>query len=274
MKPLLAHIQLQSGQYEIICKYMAAKKLVINADKTHLLVLGTRGMAENRNLVSMQADEHTIRPSKQEKLLGCIVSDNLKWRHHILENEQSMVRQLTSRVNGLSMITLKADFKTKLMVANGLVISKVCYLIQLWGGCEGYLLKVLQVQVNKAARCVTGLSGFTSTKKLMDKCGWLTVKQLVVYQTTILVHKTLQTRRPLYLHTRFSTDYSYSTRQYSTGCIRLDETYRCRSDLPETSFRHRGAHHCIALPAQIRTSRKLKSWLKQIRKEAIQDPYL
>ncbi len=96
------------------------------------------------------------------------------------------------------------------------------------------------------------------------------MKQLVVYQTTILVHKTLQTRRPLYLHTRFSTDYSYSTRQYSTGCIRLDETYRCRSDLPKNSFRHRGAHHYNALPAQIRTSRnlttfklKLKRWIKQ-----------
>ena len=88
-------------------------------------------MAEKRNMVSMQADNHTIMPSKQEKLLGCIVSDNLKWKQHILENEQSMVRQLTSRINGLSMITSKADFSTKLMVANGLVMSKVCYLIQL-----------------------------------------------------------------------------------------------------------------------------------------------
>ena len=65
---------------------MAANKLVINADKTHLLVLGTRSMAEKRNMVSMQADNHTIMPSKQEKLLGCIVSDNLKWKQHILEN--------------------------------------------------------------------------------------------------------------------------------------------------------------------------------------------
>ena len=93
-----------TAQYEEISKYMAANKLVINADKTHLLVLGTRAMGEKRNLVNIQADEHNIRPSKQEKLLGCIVSDNLKWRHHILEHEQSLVRQLTSRVNGLSII--------------------------------------------------------------------------------------------------------------------------------------------------------------------------
>ena len=40
-------------------------------------------------MVSMQANEHGIRPSNQEKLLGCIVSDKLKWIQHILENEQS-----------------------------------------------------------------------------------------------------------------------------------------------------------------------------------------
>ena len=73
-----------TDQYQIISKYMAANKLVINDDKTHLLVLGTKSMDEKRNLVSMQAGNHTIMPSKQEKLLGCIVSDNLKWRYYIL----------------------------------------------------------------------------------------------------------------------------------------------------------------------------------------------
>ena len=166
-------------QYEVISQYMAANKLVINAEKTNLLVLGTKAMTERRSLVSMQAGEHTIKPSKQEKLLGCIVSDNLKWKNHILQHNQSIVRQLTSRINGLSMITSKADFNTKLMAANGLVISKICYLIQLWGGCESYLLNTIQVQMNKAARLVTGLSRFTSTRKLMERCGWLTAKQLV-----------------------------------------------------------------------------------------------
>ena len=55
------------------------------------------------------------------------------------------------------------------MVANGVVISKFCYLIQLWGGAEAYLLKSLQVLQNRAGiytgeqpniqvnRCNTGI---------------------------------------------------------------------------------------------------------------------
>ena len=94
---------------------MSANKLVINDDKTDLLVLGTKAIKEKRARVTMKAGIHTIKPSKQVKLLGCTVSENLKWRQHILDSEMSMVRQLTSRVNGLAMISPRADFSTKLM---------------------------------------------------------------------------------------------------------------------------------------------------------------
>ena len=234
------------------------------------MVLGTKATAERRNQVSMLADDPTIKPSKQEKLLGCIISDNLKWRDNILQHNQSIVRQLTSRINGLSMITFKADFKTKLMAANGLVVSKICYLIQLWGGCESYLLHVLQVQMNKAARLVTGLPRFTSTRKLMERCGWLTAKQLVVYQSVLMVHKTILTRKPYYLHSRLCREYAHNTRQHTTGCIRIDQSFRCRSDLPRNSFRHRGAHNYNTLPPELRNTKnmgtfkyKLKQWIKQ-----------
>ena len=46
------------------------------------------------------------------------------------------------------------------MVANGIVISQLCYLIQLWGGSEGYLLNSLQIIMNRAARSVTGYNCF------------------------------------------------------------------------------------------------------------------
>ena len=62
---------------------MAANKLVINDDKNHLLVLGTRSMAEKRSLVVMQAGNHIIVPSQKEKLLGCVVSETLKWSQHV-----------------------------------------------------------------------------------------------------------------------------------------------------------------------------------------------
>ena len=155
------------------------------------------------------------------------------------------------------------------MTVNGIVISKACYLIQLWGGCEGYLLHAIQVQLNRAARIITGKSGYISTRKLMEACGWLSAKQLVVYQSTLMIHKTILTWKPYYLHSRLNQEYSYETRQQTSGCIRLDQTFRYRGDLPRNSFRVRGTTGYNSLPADIRASltmttfkSKLKKWIR------------
>ena len=147
---------------------------------------------------------------------------------------------MTSRINGLCMVASRADFSTRLMVANGIVMSRICYLIQLWGGCEGYMLHSIQMQMNRAARSVTGLSGFTSTKRLMVSCGWLSLKQLVVYHSVTMIHKTLKSGSPTYIYKRLSSVYSYTTRQCTTGNIRKDKTFSSSSSLPRNSFRNEG----------------------------------
>ena len=50
---------------------------------------------------------------------------------------------------------------------------------------------------------------YTSTRWLMEACVWLSVKQLVVYQSTVMVHKTLLTCKPYYLHSKLNMEYSY-----------------------------------------------------------------
>ena len=82
------------------------------------------------------------------------------------------------------------------MLANGLFMSKLVYLIPLWGGCEDYLLKALQLVQNKAARCVTRRGIYTSTRDLLKECGWLSVNQLVFFHTVLLLFKVRRTRQP------------------------------------------------------------------------------
>jgi hypothetical protein len=58
--------------------------------------------------------------SEVEKLLGC-----LKWTEYIQNNENSVISSLKTRLNGLKKISYFASFKTRLMVANGIFISKL-----------------------------------------------------------------------------------------------------------------------------------------------------
>ena len=219
-----------TAQYKAISGYMVANKLVINDEKTNLMVMGNKSSRVVREQVELKAGNFSIKPAKTGKLLGCELSDDLKWKQHIRDSEKSLLRQLTSRANGLAIIGSKADLNTRLMIANGVFISKLCYLIQLWGGCENYLLHSLQVLQNKTARSVTRWPGYTSTRRLMAACGWLSVKQLVVYHRVTMVYKTLKSCTPTYLHNRLTTStHTLGTRQSSTGQIRQDETYRFRS---------------------------------------------
>ena len=59
------------------------------------------------------------------------ICEDLKRKEHVLGSDPSLVRQLTSRVNGLLKVAARATFSNRLSVANIISVSKLCYLIQL-----------------------------------------------------------------------------------------------------------------------------------------------
>ena len=126
---------------------------------------------------------------KCERLLGVCIQDDLKWSNYILHDEKSLIKQLSTRLQALRMISSAGSFKIRLMVANGIFCSKLIFQICLWGGTEEYLLNALQVVQNKAARFVTRRDRYTSVQDLIRQCGWISVKQLVFYHSVILIYK-------------------------------------------------------------------------------------
>ena len=173
-------------------------------EKNHLVVMGTPKNKENRKLVKVIAGNEVIRPTQSEKLLGLNINENLKWQDHILTNEKSLVRNLTSRANAISKLSVSASFKTRLKVANAIFNSILIYMIPVWGGTEEYVIQALQVMQNKVARSVTKLPWDTPTQKLLLQCNWLSVKQLTTYHTLLQVYKIRQTGEPKYIMDKFS----------------------------------------------------------------------
>jgi hypothetical protein len=258
-----------SETYKCIADYMAANKLVINADKTHLLVMGTQAMSGARQQVQLSAGEHLIAPTPTEKLLGCNIHQNMKWGEHLQNSEQSLMRQLTSRVNAISKLAVNATFRTRLMAANGAFMSVLIYLIPLWGGTEQYLLKGLQVLQNRAARCVTKQSWYTPIRQLLNQCNWMSVHQLIQYHSILQTHKVLKAQTPLYLSTKLVTDHPYPTRQATGGGIRHTADNSGQSSLAQKSVFGRAHTTYNSIPVEIRTARslpvfkkKLKGWIR------------
>ena len=177
-----------------------------------------------------------IRPIKTEKLLGIYIQDDLKWSQYIQNHDKSLIRQLNTRLNALKIVTKSASFKVRLMVANGIFMSKLIFQIALWGGAEENLLNSVQKVQNKAARLVTNRSKYTPVKELLNQCGWLSVRQLVFFHSSVLIHKTMEVTYPKYIYSKLSSEFPYNTRLADSKVVRMGPKCQSKLELTEKSF--------------------------------------
>ena len=258
-------------KYKELSEYMSNNKLCINSDKTHLLVMTSSKMHKiHGNFgITLNTGTEIIEPQDHEYLLGGIISSNFKWIEHIRDHKKSMLNQITSRLNALNKISRISSFKTRKVIADGIIMSKFSYLIQLYGGTSEFLINLLQKLQNKAARLVTKLDWYTPVPVLMNQCGWLSIRQLIVYHSLVLVFKTKNNTKPEYLHNKLFPDYSQKTRLTSSNGIRLRPGKKKQTELGNQNFVPSASMLWNNLPPKIRQLESigkfkidLKIWIK------------
>ena len=249
---------------------MAKNKLILNSDKTHLMIK-TSSRKHNTNGdfgICLNTGTETILPQCEERLLGANLSNNLCWNTHIRESKSSLISNLTSRINALCKVSYYANFKTRKMVANGIVMSFLSYLIPLYGGCAEYLLTALQTLQNRAARHVTKSSWNTSASAMLSQIGWLNVRQMVAFHSLMLIFKAKQDHKPVYLHSQVSATFIVNTRLAVNNGMK--ENRRIKSSLGQQSFIPRSISQWNSVPWDIRGisniakfKRRVKEWMKK-----------
>ena len=149
-------------------------------------------------------------------------------------------------------------------------MSRLIYMISVWRGAQKYLLNRLQVQQLTAARAVCGyLSRFWSERKLLQRVGWLSIRQLIYFHTVLQAHKVIISGKPAGLLESISTNHPYRTRNATMGRIRFGENFCGESSLVTTSFKHRAVHFYNEVPASVymgtlpAVKYKLKDWIKK-----------
>ena len=219
-------------------------------------------------LITLNTGSETIYPVQCEKLLGAMVSDDFTWNAHIRDVDSSLFRTLVCRVNALAKISSSASFKTRKMIANGIVMSKLVYLIQVWGGCHNYLIHALQLVQNRAARLVTQLNRYTSVNKLLQQCGWLSVHQLVQYHILLLVYQVKHEKKPTYFSDKLNLEFNRETRLATSGGIRRCGTNKFSRT--QSGFISKGSQYWNVLPFEIRQSKsktsfkvKINEWIRR-----------
>ena len=254
-----------AAKYQSVAEFMANNQLKLNSDKTHMLIM-TSSIKHKKHQdfdIKLDTGHEFIEPVQNEKLLGAHIANNFKWNNHIRDNEKSLFKFLTSRINALAKVSYIASFQTKKMIANGIVMSLIVHLIQLYGGCSDYLLQFIQTLQNRAARIVTKQGWGTATRVLLSQCGWLSVRQLVEYHSLVLMFKVLQDRKPVYLHEKVSVEFVQKTRQATGGSIRETRTFE--KDAGISSFIPRTTKVWNELPVEMKMMSNQEKFKKKVK---------
>ena len=94
--------------------------------------------------------------------------------------------------------------RSKKILVEGLVVSKLRYLITVWSVTTDTNLHRAQVLLNDAAKFITNKTRRTSTTELIIACGWMTITEMADHCKLLLLWKTLKLKFPMYLSDRIS----------------------------------------------------------------------
>ena len=240
---------------ELVSKWMLSNKLKLNADKTHLMTVGTsRRLAMQESKLVVKMDGFILQESEEmfETLLGCQVEPTLKWHRQVEEVLKKLKKRLTALENLRSII----PFHLRKRITEGMFTSVLVYCLPLFSGCDKFETEALQVMQNKAARLVTHMGMRTSRQTIFTQVGWLTVNQLSFYHSALSTYRIRQNQEPEYLS-------NIMNRNNRANRIIIPNT---DLTLAQQSYCFRGSAQWNSLPGYLRNTWKISTFKSQLKK--------
>ena len=126
---------------EKIKTFLDANSLAINLGKTEIVEIMVRqkrakvtGLPPQITVTKPDGSLKVIVSKDSCKLLGANLNKNANWSHHLNLGEKPLLSSCRSILGALTHIAKNLPTESKLLLANGLLISRIIYLLPMWGG--------------------------------------------------------------------------------------------------------------------------------------------
>ena len=192
---------------KLLCNWLRANKISLNASKTELIIFRDPRKKIQREL-KIKINGKKLIPCKSVKYLGIYIDCHLNWKTH-----QSEILSRLTRANGmLCKIRHFVVFETLKMIYFGIFSSILMYGSQIWGQ-QNQILKNLQILQNKAIRIINFQPPRTSATPIFKKCEILKLTDDVNLQKKLFAHDSLNNKLPNSIsHQLFFVDTIYNLR--------------------------------------------------------------
>ena len=196
-----------------------------------------------------------VKSTKSNILLGAAIQVDLQLRSHMETGENPLLASIRQKIETLKHLGNAIPRKSKLQLANRLIVSKILYLIPLYGGTYPKYMDKLQILLNNTMRIITGLGKRTKCRKLLEEVKWLSIYELAELHSIILTWKMINLGAPSYLSEKIKIT---EDNMISTDKPRLQNTAR--------GFRWRCVPLWNSMEQDIRTETSLPIFKKNLKK--------
>lgn len=163
----------------------------LNTDKTEVLYISSKRNAEDFRIT---VNDKTFLPSGQIKTLGLIKDNQLKWKQHI----NSVVKSCNAtlwKIRSFYNIMNSANLK---ILIDSLVLSKLYYMIVVWGDCDNVSFKKITKIFNSAVR--------VAKLDLSEPHIWLNPSNKFLFELANLSYVSLYNTGPAILNNKIRLD--------------------------------------------------------------------
>ena len=238
--------------------------MTINMDKTKLVEIMIK---QKHCKIPREPPQLSVKNSRQQteiitdsgkvRILGMNIQGNMTWNSHLETGDKPLLPKLRKNLGLLKSLGKKLPPGTRNTLATGLLLSRINYLVGVWGGgAPSSLIRKAQTIQNAAARWVTSSHRRTRVSVLLELTGWLSVVEMTTLSTITQMWKILHNNSPRNLSEKISVD-------PANGKIRLLET---RLQFTKQKYLHRAGENWNKMPQYLRETRTLGCFKKQARK--------
>ena len=227
---------------------MSSNLLSLNQSKTEFLLIGLPAqLSKISDPTLLMPSNVIIKPAQSARNLGVILDSTLSMSDHI----SSVSKSCFLSIRDLRRIRNTLDFSTAHTIAKSLIHSKLDNCNSLFLNLPHSQLARLQLILNSTARAVSKTPKFSHITPVLKSLHWLKIEQRIHYKVLSITYKTLQSRKPSYLHSLLNVQSYRATR--SSDIVTLQRPpVRSRLKLTNRSFTHHAPVLWNTLPIHFR----------------------